>query len=190
MRATVFVCGVHGSGKSSLCKELAQVLPAAHITAGGLIREAAASTHVVTVGAQDKQVPDVDANQAVILAGLAAFYARTAEDERPLLLDGHCTLLTPTGEIADVPMSVFEAIRPVAVVLVESSSEVVHQRLAARAADAPSASMIQSHADRERERATAVSTALSVPLLTAAGDRLDQASALMPALRRVAGSAA
>jgi adenylate kinase len=187
MRRTIFICGVHGAGKSSLCKELAQAIPAAHVTAGALIREASTPTQIVTVGAQNKQVPDVDTNQAALLNGLAAFNARTENDVGPLLLDGHCTLLTAVGEIADIPMGVFNAIRPTAILLVESSADVIHHRLAERAADAPSPEMIRRHAERERGRAEAVSTLLSVPLLTAAGDSPAQSDAVLPELRKVLG---
>ena len=68
----------------------------------------------MTVGAQDKAVLDVDANRAVLLRGLAAHQARTADD-RPLLLDGHFTLTDPARELVEVPSAVFTAIAPVAV---------------------------------------------------------------------------
>src|SRR5258705_13818706 len=98
----VFVGGVHGSGKTTLSRLLAGLIPASHVTAGSLIREASSADHVVTVGTQDKAVPDVDANQAILLRGLAAYQRRTAFDIRPLLLDGHFTLVSASGAIESV----------------------------------------------------------------------------------------
>ena len=46
----VLVGGVHGSGKTTICGLIAESYPAAHVTAGALIREAADAAHVVTVG--------------------------------------------------------------------------------------------------------------------------------------------
>ncbi len=104
----MFVGGVHGSGKTTLSRFLAEALSAGHVTAGELIRKAAAPSHVVTTGAQDKAVPDVDRNQAVLLRGLSAYLAA---DDRPLLLDGHFTLIDPSGGIVEIPAEVFAARR-------------------------------------------------------------------------------
>lgn len=166
----VFVGGVHGSGKSTLCRCLAKLLPARHVTAGALIREAAVPGHVVTVGVQDKAVPDVDANQAVLLRGLSAYMARTACDTRPLLLDGHFSLMDPSGDIVDVPAAVFQAIAPVAVLLVQADATTVHERLESRAAEAPSSETIERLAERERQRAIATSDDLKIPMWVLAGD--------------------
>jgi len=165
----IFVGGVHGAGKTTLSKRLAEFLPAAHVTAGSLIREAASAEHVVTVGAQDKAVLDVNANQVALLRGLAAYQARTSDD-RPLLLDGHFTLTSPENEIVDVPSAVFAAIAPVAVLLVRTNPAVVHQRLAARAPEAPAPDLIVRLAERENERANATANALTIPIFTLAGD--------------------
>ncbi len=187
----VFVGGVHGSGKSTLCRYLAGALPAAHVTDGALIREAASAAHVVTVGAQNKAVPDVDANQAVLLRGLSAFQARTADDSRVVLLDGHFTLMNPSGEIVDVPSEVFAAIAPIAVLLVETDTGVVQRRLAARAPDAPAANVIAALAARERYRASATAEALRVPILSLPGDgSVEQVGqGVLDSLRRLVGGA-
>ena len=174
----VFVGGVHGSGKTTLSRLLAEMVPAAHVTAGALIREAAAPSHVVTVGPQDKAVPDVAESQAVLLRGLSAYRQRAAGDGRPLLLDGHFTLLNASGDVVDVPTDVFRAIAPVAVLLVEATARTVQERLAARATDAPSLEIIERLAERERQRAIATSEALGVPIWTLAGDGSAEKEAL------------
>ena len=127
----VFVGGVHGSGKTTICRLIAEAYPAVHVTAGALIREAADASHVVTVGAQDKAVPDVDANQAMLLRGLEAYRARTG-DVGLLLLDGHFALADAGGTPVDVPLAVFRKIGPGAVLLVETDPAMVHRRLAGR----------------------------------------------------------
>jgi adenylate kinase len=166
----VFVGGVHGAGKTTLSRWLADELPAAHVTAGALIREAAVSGHVVTVGAQGKAVPDIEANQVALLRGLSVFQARRVNDPRTLLLDGHFTLLNPAGEIVEVPPGIFTAIAPVAILLIEADPAIVSERLAARAPDAPPVEVIARLAARERERATATAAALKVPIFSVAGD--------------------
>ena len=117
MSVTVFVAGIHGAGKSTICREFARLLGAFHATAGDLIRANAKATTEVTVGV--KAVPNVDANQLLLLRGLAVYQARNSG---PLLLDGHFVLLTPDGAIAEIPVTVYEAIAPVAVLLVEADA--------------------------------------------------------------------
>jgi adenylate kinase len=181
----VFVGGVHGSGKTTLSRLLAGLIPASHVTAGTLIREASSTDHVVTIGAQDKVVPDVDANQAVLLRGLTAYQRRAASDARLLLLDGHFALLGASGAIESVGLDVFRAISPIAVLLVETSAVTVHARLSARAADAPRIELIQRLAERERERALETAHVLGIPMFTAVGERADedQAQPLVEQLR-------
>jgi Mg-chelatase subunit ChlI len=53
-QAMVFVGGIHGVGKTTISRALAALLPAAHVTAGSLIRETASPAHRVTVGIGDK----------------------------------------------------------------------------------------------------------------------------------------
>lgn len=166
----VFVGGVHGSGKTTICRLIAEAYPAVHVTAGALIREAADAGHVVTVGAQDKAVPDVDANQAVLLGGLEAYRTRTGEDVRLLLLDGHFSLMDAGGALVNVPLAVFREIGPGAVLLVETDPAMVYQRLAVRAVDAPSSETIARMGARERERAATIADALDIPMWVVGGD--------------------
>jgi adenylate kinase len=137
-------------------------------------------------------VPDVDGNQAILLRGLSAYQARKADDPLPVLLDGHFTLMNPEGEIVEVPAAVFVAIGPVAVLLVEAEAAVIHQRLAARAPDAPSPETIARLAVRERERATAMAEDLKVPIFTLAGDGSieQEGQVVVDSLRRLVGGAA
>jgi adenylate kinase len=167
------------------------LIPATHITAGQLIREAAAPGHVVTVGAQDKAVPDVDANQVILLRGLVAYRARNASDLRVLLLDGHFSLWNASGAVEDVPLGVFKAIAPVALLLIEAPPVTVHGRLASRAADPPSVETIERLAEHERRRALETAKALNIPIWHAAGDRVadEEARTMVGRIRAVGGGA-
>ena len=46
----VFVGGIHGVGKTTVSRLLAELLPAKHVTAGALIRATAGAQENVTVG--------------------------------------------------------------------------------------------------------------------------------------------
>lgn len=184
-QAIVFVGGIHGAGKTTVSRRLAAALSASHVTAGALIREAAHS-ETITTGIGNKAVGDVNANQALLLQGLARYRRRASG---PIVLDGHFCLMEPGGDVVVIPTTVYVAIAPIAVALIESDLRIVHSRLLQRDGAAPSLEIISSLSSCERAQAQAVSTALKVPLFPVRGDiSADEAaqtaaSAILPLLR-------
>jgi adenylate kinase len=168
MSSTIFIGGIHGAGKTTFSKELAPLLRASHVTAGGLIRENASASYRVTVGIGGKAVPDLDANQVLLLRGLGLYRARIGPG--PVLLDGHFVLLDATGAIAEIPLVVYEAIAPVAVLLVEADAGTIHGRLLERDCQAPAVATLAELMVRERAHAEQVCARLGVPLWNVAGD--------------------
>src|ERR1700723_873908 len=107
MNPVLFVGGVHGAGKTTICRQIALAIPAAHVTAGGLIREMGSAA---AANPTDKVVSDVDANQELLLQGLERYRARIGAD--PIVLDGHFTLLGPDETLTEIPVIVFQKIAP------------------------------------------------------------------------------
>ena len=164
--AIVFVGGIHGAGKTTVSSRLAVALSASHVTAGRLIRQCA-SSETITTGVGNKAVPDMNANQQLLLRGLA-LHRRQASG--PIVLDGHFSLMDPAGIVVAIPMDVYTAIAPIAIVLIEADSALVHSRLLLRDGAAPSLAAIESLSDIERSHARAVSTVLNIPMLAVRGD--------------------
>jgi adenylate kinase len=172
-QALVFVGGIHGAGKTTVSRLLAPALSASHITAGTLIRETAKSETVAS-GIGNKAVPNIQANQELLLRGLAL---RRAHIRGPILLDGHFSLMEPDGTVTIVPTAVYAAIEPIAVVLVEADSKIILSRLMQRDGAAPSLSTIRLLTECERANAHLVTTALSIPMFVVRGDiQADEAS--------------
>lgn len=184
----VFVGGIHGAGKSTLSRHLAGLLSATHVTAGALIRQAK-GVEPVTISESSKVVPNVNANQARLLEGLRAYRHRVGG---PLILDGHFSLLESNGDVVAVPLSVYHAIAPAAVVLVEISHHTAYERLVRRDGVAPPLATISLLADRERTNAESVCAALGIPFLTAQGDEVPEnvAQAIASRLNSKVGGAA
>ena len=182
--AIIFVGGIHGAGKTTVSSRLAVALSASHVTAGTLIRECA-SSETITAGVGNKAVPDVNANQQLLLRGLALHRRR---ESGPIVLDGHFSLMDPTGIAVAIPTDVYKTIAPIAIVLIEADSGVVHSRLLQRDGAAPPLAVIESLSDCERTNARAVSRALKIPMLELRGDILAEeasntaASQLLPLL--------
>lgn len=150
---TVFVGGVHGVGKTYFCKNIVCRFNVIHVIASELIGRHI--EHQV-----NKVVPDVEKNQLILAEELARY--RTSC--RTILLDGHFCLLSATSSIQDVPLEVFEAISPCAVILLIDNPEAIAERLSSRDSLMYSIELIAELQSRERERANLVSQSLKIPI--------------------------
>jgi adenylate kinase len=184
MNSIIFVGGIHGAGKTTVSRLVATAILASHVTAGALIRETAAPDHQVGVGFGDKAVPDVDANQALLLRGLDLYRARIGSGA--ILLDGHFVLLNPNGSITRIPADTYKVIAPRALLLVETDLPLVRERLIKRDGDAPPMDKISLLAESERSSAELVSAQLRVPMWIVRGDG-DPAAAAAIAASHVRG---
>ena len=118
----VFVGGVHGVGKTHLCTYVANVHSVKHLSASQIIKEQASRNTLRT----DKSVADVISNQQLLLDGLSRYRQQVSH----LLLDGHFVLRTDSDSVSPIPLSVFEEISPLGVILLTAATEVIASRLA------------------------------------------------------------
>ena len=125
----VFVGGIHGCGKTTISQHIAVLLRAAHVTASELIRTAGSVEPTFRTDV-DKKVTQADINQALLLRSLHDY--RTRCNRAVILLDGHFSLLDRLGAVTRIPVEVYEAIAPVAVLLIEADARVIQKRLTKR----------------------------------------------------------
>lgn len=152
----VFCGGVHGVGKSSLCRALADQMNAVHLSAGALLRAAGLAKR------SQYAVPDVRNNQASIQTALQEF--RAEHYDRPIVLDGHFCLLTAQNRIEALPCSLFESLKPAAFLLVVDLPSAIASRIADRDGTLFEADLIDRFQRREVARAKSISRRLAVPL--------------------------
>ena len=166
-----FVAGIYGVGKTSLCKELASALHASHFTASTLIR------HGATIeGPSKKAVRNVNANQKRLVLALEDLRQSTAR----MLLDGHFCVFGTDNAIVPIPLEVFAALRPAAILLVEAPTDVVRTRLEQRDGVTYEIGLLNELARQEREQAEFVSSCLQVPLYSVGADAsLEEAIAFL-----------
>jgi len=152
----VFCGGVHGVGKSVLCRTLAGQMNAVHLSAGALLRAAGLAKR------SQYAVPDVRNNQASIQTALREF--RAEHHDRSIVLDGHFCLLTPQNRIEALPCSLFESLSPVAFLLVVDLPSAIASRIADRDGTLFEADLVDRFQRREVVRAKCISRHLAVPL--------------------------
>lgn len=153
----IFVAGVHGVGKSTLCAALAKKEGILHRSAGQIIREA----DVRALSDDTKVVRDIDHTQKLLVAGVD----RIRSGSRSLLLDGHFALINGSGEVEPIALEVFDALALDRIVLVHDSPREIRRRLIARDKDAFPVSTLAELQSVEVHTAEAVARAFAIPLI-------------------------
>jgi len=119
----VFVGGIHGAGKPTLCSTYCQNIGYEHLTASALIKNSKPC-----FPGPDKQVKNIANNQDVLITALA----QAREQGKNYILDGHFTLLDDKGAIRPIPISTFKAIKPDKLIVITESPAIIMERLELR----------------------------------------------------------
>jgi adenylate kinase len=152
----VFVGGIHGVGKSTVCRDLAPRLRARHVTASDLIRRQA-SLPVTT----DKAVIDVDANQQRLVHALVDL----RKDHSRIVLDGHFCVLQANHSPTTIPLTVFKAIHPIGLAVVTGELRLIQTRLNDRDGTGYSIGSLEAFQLKEIDHAAFVARSMNLPLL-------------------------
>ncbi|GLE72814.1 TPA: AAA family ATPase [Pseudomonas aeruginosa] len=167
---TVFVAGVHGVGKSYLCRKYASEHGVLHESASALINKERSSSS----WGNDKRVRNVNENQFALKNAVD----RIISDGSTLLLDGHFVLIGPECEFIYLPVFTFSDLHISAVVLVENSPSIVLDRLKAR--DSIGAVVdVTEFLKAERFQAELVCKNLDVPLFVLDAPDYDEFSCVI-----------
>ncbi|EHH2473726.1 AAA family ATPase [Vibrio vulnificus] len=153
MKKIVFVSGVHGAGKGTLCRLLYEQLDVKSYAASDLIK-----SHSQYVE-ENKLIDSADKNQQALIQGLS----RLQEDK--LLLDGHFCLLNKNKEIVKLNYSVFDAMKLSLVVYVECKPVELRGRLMTRDGTDFSVEFLRSFQNAEYEHAQNFCFDRNIPLI-------------------------
>lgn len=163
MPKIIFVAGVHGVGKGTLCEKIESEFSFPHFSASSLIK--AVKNAEVDI---NKVVIDADKNQDYLLTALEQLKV----DSDYILIDGHFCLQGSQG-IFDVPIATFKGMELIATLLLTDDAYAIHQRLNTRDGESLNESEIGDLQDRECERANEITKTLNVPLMEASIHELD-----------------
>lgn len=153
----IFVAGIHGVGKTTGCRAVAEELGIPHYSASQVIKGEKASA----IEEQSKLVADIDENQRLLIQGVS----KLIQGGR-FLLDGHFTVLRELdGGIEAVHVDVFRQLRIEGIVTYKDSPSKIANRMQLRDGVLPPVGLLQSHQNAEIAHAKHVADALSVPLV-------------------------
>jgi adenylate kinase len=169
----VAVLGLSGVGKSMLIRLATEQRDLIHLSASDLIK--ASLTHT----SEELRRGAVLDNQAIMLAEFADRVA--AAGELPVVFDGHSIIDTPAG-LLDIPLAVFQAINPAAIVYVAADPKLIEQRRrgdSRRVRPERNADDLAKHQELALARARYFAAELEIPFHLAASDNVDALIALL-----------
>ena len=155
LRGVIFVAGVYGVGKSTICSRLSNRLNIPFYSAGDLISE-----QVNEVYGRNKQVKSKELNQNVLVECVKT----KLEKENMLILAGHFCILGHDNKPDILPEFVFHNMSINAIVLLEADVDTVCSNLACRDNKSYERSLIERFIEVERQQAKKIAKELNIPI--------------------------
>ncbi|MGA7179835.1 MAG: AAA family ATPase [Thiobacillaceae bacterium] len=156
MGRVIFIAGVHGVGKTTLCTGVSNSDEFIHKSASQLIREAKESA----IARNSKTVADIPGNQKLLIDAVT----RITKSGKTLLLDGHFALLNMARKAEALPTKVFSDLGVDAIVLIHDTTARIVERLMQRDGRRPRFDGIKTLQELENSRAKIVAEELGLPL--------------------------
>ncbi|WP_298155229.1 ATP-binding protein [Flavobacterium sp.] len=151
----VFIGGIHGSGKGTVCTEIASKSKLIHITASEILKwnEISAS--------ENKLVGNITSTQDRLIIGLK----NLVEKDKEYLLDGHFCLLNSFGSPCRIDEKTFDLINPKIISIVIDDINEIIKRLEKRDGVKYEANVLNELQEMEIEYSKYLSLKYSVPYI-------------------------
>lgn len=151
----IFIGGIHGVGKTTLCTSLSLKFNIQHYSSSDLI------SRIKQVELSSKRTNKIIENQDALVTAINEY---TISDNY-FLLDGHFCLLDEMDNIVRIPSSTYIEMSPAAIILLHDDPQAVYCRLKAR--DKEKIALLQLKALQGEEIAYSeeVATELTIPYI-------------------------
>lgn len=153
----IFIAGIHGVGKSTLCNKLSQQMPFEHLTASKVIKEYLNGSKV----AEDKNVKNIAKNQDALIEGLSLIET----NHELVLLDGHFVLLNQENSINKIPLDTYNLLSLKAITILIDTPQNIKSRIDKRDNKDYDLQLLEKMQNAEREYGYEVSKKLDIPYL-------------------------
>ena len=151
MNNIFFIAGVHGVGKTTLCKELSKDLYIPAYTASEIINR--------TIAEKEIMHSEMENNQQLLIEGLSTILKST-----DIILDGHFVLLGQESEVIKIPIDTFKDINPKVMFVLTSPPQEIYKRLLKRDNTLYPLETLERLQREELSHANNVSKVLDIPL--------------------------
>lgn len=155
MDGVIYIAGVYGVGKSTLCERISRLINLPFYSAGDLISEQVGETY-----GENKKVRNKEHNQDVLIECIN----KKMLEEPALILAGHFCILGNDNKPEELPAYVYEKMNISSIVLLETETRKIIKHLEIRDNKKYSRELINDFIKRERQYAMKISNILNVPL--------------------------
>lgn len=153
--STIFVAGVYGTGKSTICSALAEKLRIPAFSAGDLI----SAINGEQYGA-NKAVVDKDNNQILLATRVQQLNSKNEK----IILAGHFCIFNTHNGVEILPESVYTALNITQIVLLEADVQDIISNLHHRDGKDYSEKSVTALIEKERQQSKRISKQLKCPL--------------------------
>lgn len=154
---TLFVAGVYGVGKSTLCSQLSEALHIPFFSAGDLISKINGEQYGV-----NKAVSDKYSNQDILSIEI---HSQLKSNPR-IILAGHFCIFTKDNQVDHLPESVFQELVITNILLLEATTEKLLSNLSSRDKRKYTYQQILALQQAEQTMAKKMATQIGCGLLT------------------------
>jgi len=154
-RKIVFIAGIHGVGKTTLCDYLSTELSLKYYSASNLIRDYGRIKFP-----KSKHIVDISGNQDVLIRAINEFL----EPDKMSILDGHFCLLDENGDITRIPSTTYKQMKPQAIICLYEDVDVICERLKSRDRYSHDSGLLSTFQGAEISYAREISDSLGVPI--------------------------
>ncbi len=149
--STIFIAGIYGTGKSTICSALSKRFHIPSFSAGDLI----SAINGEQYGA-NKAVADKDSNQVL----LAERVQELNHENKQIILAGHFCIFNAHNEVEILPESVYSALNIAQIILLEADIQNIVLNLRRRDGKDYSEKSVTALMEREREQSERISKQL------------------------------
>lgn len=155
MEGVIYIAGVYGVGKSTLCEKISRLTNLPFYSAGDLISEQVGETY-----GENKKVRNKEHNQDVLIECIN----KKMIEVPTLIMAGHFCILGNDNRPEELPIFVYERMSISSIVLLEAEACEIIRNLEKRDNRKYSKELIDDFIKRERKYAIRISKILKVPL--------------------------
>jgi adenylate kinase len=156
-RKIIFIGGIHGVGKSTLCVKISNLMKIESYSASSLIKSVSDLNFP-----SDKKIKGINRNQNLLISAIDKYI----DPNRYCLLDGHFCLLNQNGEVTNVPIATFANLSPAAILVLTNDPKIIYSQIKDRDNNEMEIENISSFQEKELEQSKLVSQFLNIPWLS------------------------